>query len=115
MKWAGWIVAVCLMALVVFVGQKVDTSVGRERERWGRERDSLNAVNASLRARVDSLIASAQQRAMNSDSLASVPRIIYIEHAARLTHSASLDSLGLLLGADPFTAVPDTFIRDDER
>ena len=114
MKWAGWIVAVCLMALSVFVGQKVDKSVGRERERWARERDSLSAVNASLRARVDSLLASAQQHVMNSDSLASVPHYIYIEHAARLTRSASLDSLGLLLGADPFTAVPDTFVRDDE-
>lgn len=114
MKNAGWMVSGALLLPTLYVLLTTGPKHNAERARWDRERDSLGRVNAALLITVDSLMRSAQGHADNSDSLTSVPRIIYIEHAARLTRNASLDSLGRLLGADPFAAVPDTLVGDDE-
>lgn len=114
MKVAGWIVAIAVAGLCYFVLSSERNAMDVEAEKWRAERDSVNAVNAALMAKVDSLTEAANTHALRSDSLAFVPQYIYIEHAARLTRSASLDSLGLLLGADPFLAVPDPLNDHDE-
>lgn len=113
MKALPWILVAGLALFgFYFAGEAITLSA--EDVRNDRRIDSLTTANTSLQALADSLAIAASQHQQQGDSLASVPRIIYIEHADRLTRTASLDSLGLLLGADPFTAVPDTFIRDHE-
>lgn len=109
-----WIVAGVLVALAWVIVAREHRDHESERTELLDRVDDLRIENASLMTQVDSLLTSARRHVINSDSLASVPHYIYIEHAARLTRSASLDSLGLLLGADPFTAVPDTLVGDDE-
>ena len=114
MRYAGWIVAGCLLLVGLFMADRVEIGHSREREALDRRIDSVEAVNASLRLQVDSLMEASQMHVLRSDSLIMIPQYIYVNHAARLTRSASLDSLGMLLGSDPFAAVPDTLYGDDE-
>ena len=82
--------------------------------KWDRERDSLTTANNLLSIRFDSARAESIAHEQRAESLATVPRTIYITNATRLTSGASLDSLGILFFADPFTAVPDTIVDHHE-
>lgn len=86
----------------------------QERGTWDAERDSLTTANNLLSIRFDSARAESIAHEQRAESLATVPRTIYITNATRLTSGASLDSLGILFFADPFTAVPDTIVDHHE-
>ena len=79
--------------------------------KWDRERDSLTSANKligdSLRLSQAESIAHEQR----AESLATVPRTIYITNAQSLTRNASVDSLWLMLLTDPFVAVPETLVH----
>lgn len=82
--------------------------------KWDRERDSLTTANKLLSIRLDSARAESIAHEERAESLATVPRTIYITNATRLTSGAPLDSLGILFFADPFVAVPDTLLDHHE-
>lgn len=82
--------------------------------KWDRERDSLTTANKLITLRFDSARAESIAHEQRAESLATVPRTIYITNATRLTSGAPLDSLGILFFADPFTAVPDTIVDHHE-
>lgn len=78
---------------------------------WDRERDSLKTANAMLTIRFDSARAESIAHQQRAESLATVPRTIYIANAQSLTRNASVDSLWLMLLTDPFIAVPETLVH----
>ena len=83
----------------------------QERGTWDRERDSLTTANNLLSIRLDSARAESIAHEARAESLATVPRTIYITNAQSLTRNASVDSLWLMLLTDPFIAVPETLVH----
>ncbi len=79
--------------------------------KWDRERDSLTTANNLLSIRFDSARAESIAHEQRAESLATVPRTIYITNAQSLTRNASVDSLWLMLLTDPFVAVPETLVH----
>lgn len=79
--------------------------------KWDSERDSLTTANNLLSIRLDSARAESIAHEARAESLATVPRTIYIANAQSLTRNASVDSLWLMLLTDPFIAVPETLVH----
>lgn len=111
-----WIATFLIAALVSGFFMRMRYEEGRQDERgkWDAERDSLRTANALLTIRFDSARAESLAHEQRAESLATVPRTIYINNATRLTSGAPLDSLGILFFADPFVAVPDTLLDHHE-
>lgn len=115
MREVGTWVVIAIVAAVL-VGKVVLTTEYKQemQAKWDRERDSLKTANAMLTIRFDSARAESIAHQQRAESLATVPRTIYIANATRLTSGAPLDSLGILFFADPFVAVPDTLLDHHE-
>ena len=113
---AAWIVAIVIGGILSAFLFRMTYAEGQrdERAKWHAERDSLTTANNLITLRFDSARAESIAHEQRAESLATVPRTIYITNATRLTSGASLDSLGILFFADPFTAVPDTIIDHHE-
>ena len=78
---------------------------------WQQRDDSLTTANNLLSIRLDSARAESIAHEQRAESLATVPRTIYITNAQSLTRNASVDSLWLMLLTDPFVAVPETLVH----
>lgn len=104
----GFIIASGLMG---WFGSRNVTDI---ESKWDRERDSLTTANNLLTIRLDSARAESIAHEQRAESLATVPRTIYITNATRLTSGAPLDSLGILFFAAPFVAVSDTLLDHHE-
>lgn len=108
---AGWIVAAIMVAIMLLSDIGSDASDQAAQAKWDRERDSLTTANNLLSIRLDSARAESIAHEQRAESLATVPRTIYITNAQSLTRNASVDSLWLMLLTDPFVAVPETLVH----
>ena len=112
MKYFGFAVALVILIMFVVIryidGDKSDAIHDRLKADTADKDRRIDSLSNRLQFVTDSLSRSSEAWRLYADSINTLPRKHYADHADRLTRNASLDSLGVLFWTAPFVAVPDT-------